>query len=275
MSRSYKKHSFSAICSSYGDKWCRNYYHKAERRKIKRILQEEVKAGIEKPIIWDEEMCTVCIDTRAFVDYDIPYKKYGVDFPHYNFDVCCCSCYGDDPRPAEKIINRIDYSLPYSDKWSWASDGGNYYHSDYSELRKEFDREVFSAYYEQINAYSRSKDYDIWSEYKKYVEKKSNAEHPTMILFLKRKISEEFCDKKTIEVPYNKEHKYDTSLTEGWEVYRICKERGYGWHGESSWEEIRYSMMPTNFITKEQFIDWLRENEERMIRTIYKLRYGK
>ena len=289
MSRSYKKHSFNSICSSYGDKFCRSYYHKSERRKVKKILKEEIREGIEKPVIWNEEMCTVCMDTRAFFDYDIPYEKYGVDYPTYEFDGHCC-CYKDNPRPSEKIINGIDYSLKYSDKWAWASDGGAYYHSDLTELRRDFNREVFSGYYNTVNAWCRSRDYDIWSRYQSYVNKKHNTDKPTMTIALRKnvKVSKhwneilkcyfdvEDYEKKFIEAPYNKQHKYDPSIIpEGWEVYSIYKKRGYGWDKENRWKEVRFSMIPDNFTTKEQLIDWLRNNEERMIKTIYRLRYGK
>lgn len=277
MSRSYKKHPYDTICSSYGDKWCRNYYHRAERRKIKRLLNEEIKLGIEKPIVWDKSFCVPCIDSRMYSDYEIPYEKYGVDFPNYDF----CCCYNNEQHPAEKIINKKDYSLKYADKWSWASDGGTYYQSDLSDLRRKFDEEVFG--------FKTCKPNDtIWSKYKFYVEKKYNDYHPTLKIFLSRKVMKEFClfhepyyeeeieEKKCVEVPYDKQHKFNKSILKGgWEVYRFCKITSAGWHKDGRWESIYFGMMPTTLQNSEEVVEWLRQNEERMLRTIYRMRYGK
>ena len=53
MSRSYKKTGASSICSSHTDKSDRNIYHRAERRKAKILLNEEIKFGIRTYITCD------------------------------------------------------------------------------------------------------------------------------------------------------------------------------------------------------------------------------
>lgn len=53
MSRSYKKTGAGSICSSHTDKSDRNIYHRAERRKAKILLNEEIKFGIGTYITCD------------------------------------------------------------------------------------------------------------------------------------------------------------------------------------------------------------------------------
>lgn len=70
MSRSYKKTGASSICSSHTDKSDRNICHRAERRKAKILLNEEIKFGIEKPFTYDKDICTLYIDSQLFNDYE-------------------------------------------------------------------------------------------------------------------------------------------------------------------------------------------------------------
>lgn len=169
MSRSYKKNPFLTICSSYGDKWCRTYYHKIERRKVKEIL-----------------------------------KNY--------------------PNNIDKITSKsqIDYSLKYSDRWSWASDGGNYYSSDLSDIRKNFDEEIFSSKFTEFVFHRYKKQKNIWEQYQTYLENREK-----------------------------------------------------GSYNSSKWDNIYFSIVPTTLKTSEELVEWLRENEERMIKLIYRRRYCK
>lgn len=58
--------------------------------------------------------------------------------------------------------NRIDYSVKFSDKWSWPSDGGSYYREDLATVRRDINEELFS---EESNHYSHE---TIWDEYCNY-----------------------------------------------------------------------------------------------------------
>ena len=45
--------------------------------------------------------------------------------------------------PTDQIVNGIDYSCCFSDKWSWASDGGTFLKETESSLKQQFDKELF------------------------------------------------------------------------------------------------------------------------------------
>ena len=178
MSRSYKKTGASSICSSHTDKSDRNIYHRAERRKTKILLNEEIKFGIEKPFTYDKDICTLCIDSQSFNDYDIPYEKYGVSHPNYNFDVICC-CETIEERPSDKIITKgIDYSLPMSDRWSWGSDGGSYWQANKESMRRKFNQVVFGLSYRSWKwvYYSFPKN-EVWNDYLYFREAAQNKKH--------------------------------------------------------------------------------------------------
>lgn len=107
MSRSFKKKPYHSICSSYGDKWCRQQYHKERRQKDKRL----------------------CKELEGTIDEDLLYMKNGLQ-PEEKF-----------------INENIDRSLRFADKWCWASDGGNYYWGGKDEYRRDFEKEIFGLDY--------------------------------------------------------------------------------------------------------------------------------
>ena len=103
MSRSFKKKPYHSICSSRGDKWCRQQYHKERRQKDKKL----------------------CKELEGTIDEDFLYMKNGLQ-PEEKF-----------------INENIDHSLRFADKWCWASDGGNYYWGGKDEYRRDFEKEIF------------------------------------------------------------------------------------------------------------------------------------
>ena len=64
-----------------------------------------------------------------------------------------------------------------------------------------------------------------------------------------------------------------------WEEYQnyIKKECNYVHYRNyvEKYENIIFEMMPTTFLDKEEFVSWLRDNEEKIIKTIQKLSYKK
>lgn len=301
MSRSYKKTGASSICSSYGDKWCRNQYHRSERRKVRKLLNQvsfkdcylpEMDADLG--CVWDNGMCMLCKDSDEegyaycenlsdYMDNEDWYFE-----PNYCFNRDGCGVFIPENNPIDKILTKgIDYSLRYADRWSWASDGGSYWRHNKETIRKEFDKEVFCN---RDRWYWHKKPQTIWDEYVDYVERKHNDKAPTMSIRVAKAISistryswlehkEVECvkyDYKVIKTSYNKEHQFDTSLIpEGYQVDSIWKTRGKGFSGTNKWEEIQWNMIPLDFKTPEELINWLRNNQERMINTVWKKRYGK
>lgn len=194
MSRSYRKHDFSQIACGK-DKPFRQLYNRAKRRRDN-IICKEIEKGFdvfelyEKTCSLNGEVCDIDVDTYC-LDLD---DKHDVEIYNNNIinpeeihcDVSekrlnkCIGCMWSDncwsngnfvdmwsKTPDEKFINsRIDYTVPYADKWGWPSDGGVYWQSDLSELRKKADEEVFGIDRILI-PYSKSKD-TFWEQYKKY-----------------------------------------------------------------------------------------------------------
>ena len=194
MSRSYRKHDFSQIACGE-DKPFRQLYNRARRRKDN-IICKEIEKGFDifkpygKTCSLNGEVCDIDVDAYC-LDLD---DKHDVEI--YNNNLInpeeilsnvsekmlnkCIGCMWSDncwsngnfvdmweKTPDEKFINsRIDYTIPYADKWGWPSDGGAYWQSDLSELRKKADEEVFGIDRILI-PYSKSKD-TFWEQYKKY-----------------------------------------------------------------------------------------------------------
>ena len=194
MSRSYRKHDFSQIACGE-DKPFRQLYNRARRRKDN-IICKEIEKGFDlfkpygKTCSLNGEACDIDADTYC-LDLD---DKHDVEIYNNNLinpeeilnDVSekrlnkCIGCMWSDncwnngnfvdmwgKTPDEKFINsRIDYTIPYADKWGWPSDGGVYWQSDLSELRKQADEEVFGVD-RTLFPYLKSKD-TFWEQYKRY-----------------------------------------------------------------------------------------------------------
>lgn len=119
MSRSYKKHGHDSICSSRGDKYCRSHYHRSDRRKTKKILEEVTRQWVEIP-------------------YSIEGETDNPNFGVRSSDFDWVNCWEET---ADKLITKgEDYSLYYADKWAWASDGGAYFQGDLSTAHQDFDK---------------------------------------------------------------------------------------------------------------------------------------
>lgn len=62
--------------------------------------------------------------------------------------------------PTDRIVNGIDYSCRFADKWTWASDGGTYIRETESSLKIKFEEEIFGIAFNW-----RKKSKDIWTRY--------------------------------------------------------------------------------------------------------------
>ena len=302
MSRSYKKTGAYSY-SNHGDKWCRNQYHRAERRKTKLLLHE---VGLDDVIetIEEKEICMLCMDgfyceVTNFGKCDIPYRKYMDEEYQPDWNECSYHrCYSRCSSATDKIISGkgscIDYSIKWSDKWSWASDGGAWWREDKLHIRKNFDKEVFTERNYYRSRFDKTPLRTIWDDYLGYVEKKHNEEHPKLRIYLKRVIgikkyyswiTRRYEDtyeyeRTSFEVPCNKAHKFDSNLIpKGWDIKKhfssYYKVDGYGWQGDSKWDEIYFGMIPLDLKTPQELIEWLRKNQERMVNSIWKRRYSK
>lgn len=250
MSRSYKKVGGYAVAGG-SDKWNRSRYHRDERRKVKRLLHEQLAYGTStwKPV---EEACCLYGDVCNVDDWwcDDP-SEYIINYeggstPKEDFDHDCFMCrfsycdkdYDCSEEPWEKIVmNKVDYSLHSADRWSWHSDGGSFFHDDLSSLRRKFDTEVFGIpTYSWRHIRRRSDSCDLWERYCDNRDAIHNKKHPTMRVHCEYKKlkpapklrgSTEWIDwrlaqilgkpsyeyyQRTICVPYRKDHKFDTSL---------------------------------------------------------------
>lgn len=233
MSRSFKKKPYHSICSSYGDKWCRQQYHKERRQKDKRL----------------------CKELEGTIDENLLYTKNGL-------------------QPEEKFINEnIDHSLRFADKWCWASDGGNYYWGGKDEYRRDFEKEIFGLDYK----YS-FKPKPLWEKYKDYVDLVFNKDKPLYTIVLKKVVVEKYDSYyvECFEDERKEEKKYITTETyppkykpeEGWEMTHWWKRKNR-YFNLSNWDLFGFmfksGIIPFDFKSEEQLINWLRNNEEVII----------
>lgn len=60
---------------------------------------------------------------------------------------------------SDKVVkNRIDYSVRYSDSWSWGSDGGSYLMETNQSLEDDFDKYI-------------TNNKDLWKEYERWIKR--------------------------------------------------------------------------------------------------------
>ncbi len=243
MSRSFYKSPYASWVCYKSDKWCRQQYHRGRRRKDK---------GICGRLVGD-----------IYEDDDLD------------------GCY----RSEEDFVNaNIDRSLRFADKYCWDSDGGKYYRGGLEDCRKDFDEEVFTS-----REKHGVKHTPIWENYKSYVEKVFNKEKPEYTVRLKRKVVKKidfgfympwgFFD----EPSYETEKKYIKTTIypprfkpeDGWEIdtwWRIKRYPSF-----SNWNLFGFmfksGIIPLDFKNENELIDWLRENEESIIRKWLKAKY--
>ena len=167
--------------------------------------------------------------------------------------------------PSDKIVkNGVDYSVSNSDKYSWSSDGGSYFSDDLSSLRKEFNKEIFGIDKRNVKRNS-------WEDYLSNREKVFNKDKPTWTLVISRK--DIFSDytrllKKIDHKPTKKD------VPEGWKMVDFWKQKkGYSF---GNWFLMDYvfedNLIPLNFKTSDEMIDWFRENQEDILKKWLKAR---
>lgn len=244
MSRSYKKHGFSSFVCYSSDKPDRTIYHRNERRKANKLLKDAMLEYCE-----DEpnegEWCMLCQDGIAYDDYEMgeAWDLYAPSYsPNYNkcYNHKCYTLYNHTLAEDKIITKGIDYSLKYADKYSWASDGGQYWEADISELRKKFDKEVFGDY---CRKYKNTKN--IWEEYIHY----RNASH-------------------------NKKHRHTlTKYCQGGGIgYWITGPK----QANNDWNLMEFlwyrKIIPTTFWGPKDLIEWLTAHEEEILQKWFRMR---
>lgn len=293
MSRSYKKYAGGQwACGS--DKWARNYYHKSERRQTKRLLSEQKKY---RAVVWQpiKETCGLYGDVCNIDDWWVEDpSEYIINYsedtkPHYD-DSDCFNCYfqywNKDydcfEEPADKIItNKINYTVRMADRWSWPSDGGTYWKSDLSEIRKEFDKDVFSSFY-------RYRTTNIWEDYVYLRELVHNKEHRKFVVrfyYKEQTGTTNWHEKEWISDDKYKEtykqilvDKHPSKIkfeNDGWYKMTFWKERSksrFVWSDLISFL-LKENRIPMSLCSSENLIDWLRAHEEEILQAWLKYLY--
>ena len=233
MSRSFKKRPYHSICSSRGDKWCRQQYHKERRQKDKRL----------------------CKELEGTIDEDFLYTKNGLQ-PEEKF-----------------INENIDHSLRFADKWCWASDGGNYYWGGKDECRRDFEKEIFGLDYkysfkskpiwEKYKDYVDlvfNKDKPLYTIVLKKVVVEKYDSYYVECFEDERKEEKKYITTETYPPKYKPE--------EGWEMTHWWKRKNR-YFNLSNWDLFGFmfksGIIPLDFKNEEQLINWLRNNEEVII----------
>ena len=201
-------------------------------------------------------------------------------------------------EPCEKIVmNKVDRSLQFADKWCWSSDGGAYWREDLPSIRKDFDKALFGIPpVSLLGSWRKRTISTIWDNYIENRDAKYNKEHPQLKINvhyvvesddpyfkLRARVLGESCYvekvKKTL-VPYNKAHKIpphayevDGKITD---VY-IYKVRGKGPLSGKQYSVTDYAIMtaPNTFQRPEELIAWLRTNQEKIILRYFRRCFSK
>lgn len=181
-------------------------------------------------------------------------------------------CVGDFLTPDDKFIKKsIDYSVRFSDRWSWSSDGGAYFQDDISSLRKDFEKEVFGF-----------NDTSIWEKYQLGIKAKFNEEKAEYTLKLERKVLKRIVwyaeETYETEVKYLTTKIYPPKLKEDfgdWKVVNWWRRRNYQLR-LYNWELFGFlfknGIIPLDLKNEEEVISWLRDNEEIIIEKWLKAR---
>ena len=307
MSRSYKKHGYSVIGSPYGSKKDRKLYHHSARRIAKSQIKDIIK---ENDFDGDDQVecgCKKCPIRDVYLYEDkIPYGCYvlGPGIIYADEGRCPAVCHPKVLRKKTAAIDKIltkgiDYSATNSDRWSWDTDGKAYFRDDLSTIRKQFNEEVFGV---DANRYSFS---NIWLDYGRCVAKFTNTNKPTWQITVRK--TEHICrqlhwgdpgfsignpydwhkrgwvteEKEiTVEIPYKKHLRAEDIPLKDWDrVIRCyhCSNIHYdGYiHSDILYKLFDWGMIPLNFKTSDQLVEWLRKNEEKVIKTYYNYYYRK
>ena len=235
MSRSFKKKPYHSICSSYGDKWCRQQYHKERRQKDKRL----------------------CKELEGTIDEDLLYTKNGLQ-PEEKF-----------------INENIDRSLRFADKWCWASDGGNYYWGGKDEYRRNFEKEIFGIDYINVKNTAWKKYQVELSctfnkkkpEYTIKLERKVPKKIDFGCYMPWDSLREIGYETETVYI-HTKEYPPECEVEDGWTVVGWWRRKNYQFR-RSNWDLCGFlfknNIIPLNLKNENELIDWLRTNEELII----------
>lgn len=212
-------------------------------------------------------------------------EKFGTDVEDFPYE-----------EPCEKIVmNKVDRSLRFADKWCWTSDGGSWWREDLSSIRKDFDKALFGLPPKYVFSWKRKRS-TIWDEYVENRDAKYNKEHPMLKVSVhylvesddpwSRFSARNFGEPCYIErvkktfVPYNKAHKIpsyaydvDGKITD---VY-IYKVGGKGPLSGRQYSVTDYAIMtaPNTFKKPEDLVDWLRANQEKIILRYFRRCFSK
>lgn len=244
MSRSFKKRPYHSICSSRGDKWCRQQYHK-ERRQRDRRLCKELEGCIDKELLYDND---------------------------------CYLCTKDGVQPEERFVNEsIDHSLRFADKWSWASDGGNYYWGDKNTYRRDFEIEVFGS-----TDRSGVRLPTPWEKYQLGVEDIFNTSKTEYTIRLEKQVPKKidygfyvrwgifdtFYETVTKHIITEEYPPYIKSFEDGWVMTKWWRRKSYSLT-RSKWDLFGFlfksGIIPLDFKNEKELMDWLRANEESIV----------
>ena len=236
-------------------------YHRQERRKVKNLLTEQKKYGTEVFKCYKEPCCLYgdacyvddgywCDDPNEYVlNFD------GTDVKNY---LICIGCrysenhfknyeYAWDKEPCEDIVNGIDRSLKFADKYTWSSDGGQYWTADILKTRKRFEKDVFGIEPSWWKSYYTYKyPTNIWEKYVKYRDAANNKEHPVWI------------------------------TRKSWDGKIYCYWARGPKQADSDWDLMEFlfhrKLIPMSFWGPEDLVSWLRSHEEEIIRKWFKAR---
>ena len=211
-------------------------------------------------------------------------EKLGTDLEDFPYE-----------EPCDKIVmNKVDRSLQFADKWCWSSDGGAYWREDLSSIRKDFDKAVFGLPPRCVVSWKTG--VTLWDEYVENRNAKYNKEHPQLRVSvhylvedpdpfskLRKRVMGESCYidkvKKTI-VPYNKAHKIpsyaydvDGEITDVY-IYKVTGKRQLS---GKQYTVSDYAIMtaPNTFKKPEDLVDWLRANQEKIILNYFRRVFSK
>lgn len=169
MSRSYKKHMGGSYCGN-SDKYSRSVYHRSKRQSDKKYCYELCKKYEIKQIFQGES--NFCLKCMLYTE------------ELYSGDLAYCQNQTIDDLPTDKIVSVVDYSCKYSDKWSWASDGGSFLMETESSLQCKFNSELFG-----LESNWRHKPQNIWQRYQSAIKNKQHYSYDFVDMIVSKNLA--------------------------------------------------------------------------------------
>lgn len=225
MSRSYKKNAFGSYYAFKSNKKDKIRTHKSVRHNSHEILNQQLKLGTSIFLPY-EDTCFEC--WRRYEGYycDDP-SEYVIDYDKSDnayskpYTIRCAGCWDSEnpnnhhdydyweQEPADLLVNnRLDRSLPHTEKAFWKSEG-KWFMADKSSVRKDYECQVFTFRYRSV-----------WKDYMNSIEFGPYQSYWFIMDFL-----------------------------------MTCR------------------LVPKTFTEKEQLIDWMRQHQEYIISTWYRIKY--